>query len=333
MPNPKYTDFTDFILGVTAEIWEGRGIERLKQHYSDDIIVRSPSGVVVGNDAVIGATRETLAEFPDRRLLGEDVIWEQTGINSWLSSHRLFCTATHLGHGFFGAPTGKRLQYRVIADCHAEGCPINGWKINDEWLIRDFGAILRCLGKTAREFAEEWQARQQKAGKVVRFAGLRKCSSPVGPYVGSGINTQPATDYECVLQSVMVDDFSAIARHYDPACQLDLPSGFTGHGIGDAERFWLGLRSSFPSAVFNIEHRVGRTDSGQPVRVALRWSLDGGHDGFGMFGAPTNNPVHIMGISHAEFGPRGLKREFILIDEVSVWQQILADPTPTAADD
>ena len=31
-----------------------------------------------------------------------------------------------------------------------------------------------------------------------------------------------------------------------------------------------------------------------------------------------------MGMSHAEFGPRGLKREFVLFDEVAVWKQIFA---------
>ena len=30
-----------------------------------------------------------------------------------------------------------------------------------------------------------------------------------------------------------------------------------------------------------------------------------------------------MGISHAEFGPWGLKREFVLIDETAIWKQIL----------
>ena len=29
-----------------------------------------------------------------------------------------------------------------------------------------------------------------------------------------------------------------------------------------------------------------------------------------------------MGISHAEFGPRGLHREFTQYDEVAIWKQI-----------
>jgi hypothetical protein len=30
-----------------------------------------------------------------------------------------------------------------------------------------------------------------------------------------------------------------------------------------------------------------------------------------------------LGISHAEFGPWGLRREFALFDETAVWKQIL----------
>ena len=29
-----------------------------------------------------------------------------------------------------------------------------------------------------------------------------------------------------------------------------------------------------------------------------------------------------MGISHAEFGPRGLRREYVVFDETAIWKQI-----------
>ncbi|MEL7178104.1 MAG: nuclear transport factor 2 family protein, partial [Pseudomonadota bacterium] len=60
-----------------------------------------------------------------------------------------------------------------------------------------------------------------------------------------------------------------------------------------------------------------------PPRAAVRWSLHGKHDGWGVFGAPTGAEVYVMGITHAEFGPRGLRREFTLIDETAIWKQIL----------
>ena len=38
---------------------------------------------------------------------------------------------------------------------------------------------------------------------------------------------------------------------------------------------------------------------------------------------PSNANVHIMGISQAEFGPRGIKNEWVLFDETIIWKQIL----------
>ena len=84
----------------------------------------------------------------------------------------------------------------------------------------------------------------------------------------------------------------------------------------------MGLRAAFPNARFEINHMIGRDDKGMVPRAALRWSLHGKHEGWGAFGAPSGAEVYILGISHAEFGPYGLRREFVLIDETAIWKQI-----------
>ena len=43
--DPKFRDFPDYIIGITKEIWEDRGIATLHEYYSDDIVVRSPGSV------------------------------------------------------------------------------------------------------------------------------------------------------------------------------------------------------------------------------------------------------------------------------------------------
>ena len=72
--DPKFAEFPDYIIGITKEIWEDRGIATLHEYYAPDIVVRMPGSVSTGNGNVIAATMATLAEFPDRTLLGEDVI-------------------------------------------------------------------------------------------------------------------------------------------------------------------------------------------------------------------------------------------------------------------
>jgi len=313
--DPRWSDFPDYIIGITREIWEDRKIATLHHYYSDDIVVRSPASVVIGNRDVIGATMATLAEFPDRTLLGEDVIWSGTPEEGMLSSHRIISTATHLGDGVYGKATGKTLQYRIIADCHA----INN-QINDEWLIRDQGAIVRQMG---------WDPATYARDLITRQGGPENCVQPFtpeidkpGPYKGKGNDNEWGAKYADILGRIMGADMAAIETEYDRACQLAYPGGVGGYSWGEADRFWMGLRASFPSAVFRIEHQIGRDDPLMPPRAALRWSLHGKHDGWGVFGEPTGAEVYVMGASHAEFGPWGLRREYVLFDETSIWKQI-----------
>lgn len=319
--DPKFADFPDYIIGITKEIWEDRGIATLHQYYAPDIIVRSPSSVVVGNQGVIGATMATLAEFPDRTLFGEDVIWSGTPEQGMLSSHRLHSTATHVNPGVYGEPTGKKLRYRIIADCHAKNN-----QIDDEWLIRDQGAIVRQLGWDPKDYARDLIARE---------GGPENCVMPhtpandiAGPYQGKGNDNEWGARYADILTRIMAADFTVIPQEYDRAANLCYAGGIETLSHDGADQFWMGLRASFPNAEFKIHHTIGRNDPMMPPRAALRWTLHGKHDGWGSFGTPTGAEVFILGASHAEFGalisgkPQ-LRREWALYDETAVWKQIL----------
>ncbi len=311
----RFKDFPDYIIGITKEIWEDRGLATLHDYYSKDIYVRSPAAFVIGNQNVIGATMATLAEFPDRRLLGEDVIWSGTPEEGMLSSHRLLSTATHLGDGAYGAATGKKLVYRIIADCHA----INN-QINDEWLIRDQGAIVRQMGWDPKAFALDLIEREGGAEKASR--PFHPSIDQVGPYTGRGNDNEWGEKYAAVLQAIMGADFAVIPKAYDRAVTGFYPGGIELISTDGVDNFWIGLRSSFPSAEFKIEHQIGRDDPMMPPRAAIRWSLTGKHDGWGAFGAPSGAEVHVMGASHVEFGPWGIRREYTLFDETAIWKQI-----------
>lgn len=50
----------------------------------------------------------------------------------------------------------------------------------------------------------------------------------------------------------MAADFTVIPAQYDWAVLTEYPGHQTGHGHGPADRFWMGLRASFPDAVFKI---------------------------------------------------------------------------------
>ncbi|MDU8946708.1 ester cyclase [Ovoidimarina sediminis] len=309
--DPRWASEEEYILGITRAIWEDRGIHTLHDYYGEDLIVRSPASVVKGNDGIIAATLATLAEFPDRELPGEDVIWADVSPSAFLSSHRLICTATHSGAGVYGPPTGRRLTYRIIADCF---CEANA--VRDEWLVRDQGAIVRQMGDTPEGWTRALIAREGGPDRAVR--PMTPATDRPGPYTGRGNDDPMGARLADLLTRHAEGDATAISEGYDPACELFYWGHAHGHGHPFAAETWRGLRAAFPGAAFTVEHRIG-----QGTRAAIRWALHGCHEGTGLFGPPSGAEVYVMGMTHAEFGPRGLRREWTLIDETAIWKQIL----------
>ena len=74
---PVYSDIVDYILRCTHRIWEEKNVGLCRTHYGEDCVVHTLAGETRGVDQVIANTLATLAEFPDRTLLGEDVIWSE----------------------------------------------------------------------------------------------------------------------------------------------------------------------------------------------------------------------------------------------------------------
>jgi len=174
-----------------------------------------------------------------------------------------------------------------------------------------------------------WEPKAFAIDAIAREGGAEKCVKPLTPandqqgsYHGIGNDHEQGQRYAAMLSRIMSAEMSAIPADYDRACQLELPGGITTHGTDAADQFWMGLRSAFPNAEFRVDHVIGRDDAGLSPRAAVRWSLTGRHEGWGSFGAPTNADVYVLGISHAEYGPYGLRREFVLLDETAIWKQI-----------
>ena len=125
----------------------------------------------------------------------------------------------------------------------------------------------------------------------------------------------------------MLASIGAGSRYRDEAESLP-PGRFTRGAAGIVRGFgalFLGISWLFrillwvPTRLFQSLHSAVAA----VYPAALRWSLDGTHDGWGSFGRPTGARVHVMGMSHAEFGPWGMRREFALYDEIAIWKQIL----------
>lgn len=314
--DPEFTSVPDYILKSTRRIWEERGMARIRDYYSSDNIVRTAMGLTQGIDSVIAATNATLHQFPDRRLLGEDVIWtgdDETGC--YYSSHRIVSPMHHNGHGMFGPPTGKRVKARTIADT-----VLRAENICEEWLVRDHGAIVRQLGGDVGEFAAQSIAAELERGRQPEV--FTPELDVEGSYVTPVETSEHALMYAATLESIWRSDCRVIDANYNEAVALELPGGFTESGKAEATQFWMGLISAVPDARFSVDHLIGRDDPGHPLRVAARWSVQGTHDGPGPFGDPSGAPIYILGISHAEVIDRQIVREWVLIDELAIHRQI-----------
>tara|TARA_Y100000590_G_scaffold107581_1_gene122397 strand:- start:1602 stop:2570 length:969 start_codon:yes stop_codon:yes gene_type:complete len=312
----QYKNFPDFILKITQQIWEEKDVESIAKFYTDDIPVRSPFGIIYGNKPVIEATYSTLKEFPNRQLLGEDVIWNGNDSNGYHSSHRILSKGTHLGYGSYGKPTGKNIYYRVIADC---ACKNN--QVYDEWIVRDQGAMVRQLGYSPKEFAQkiiETEGGINKAKELFNSKSDKKSNYKPMPVKLNSAGEK----YSNILKNIFLSDYEF--KDYDRSSNIFWPGNKIGHGREDVMNLWNSLKNILSNIKFSIEHVGYLEETDKNPKASIRWFLEGKHVNESKeYGKETNSNLFIMGINHAEFGDYGINREWVLFDEVAIWKQIL----------
>jgi hypothetical protein len=314
-----YRDVPDFIYGITCEIWEDRGIgAKLDRYYAPDILLRAPTGLTTSNAGVTAQTLQTLHQFPDRQLVGEDVIWSDGGDGSFLSSHRLISVMRHTGDGSYGPASGRVVRSRIIADCW-----VRNTVVTEEWLVRDQASFARCIGITPQALAAQMVAADLRSTGSVAFF-LPEHDRP-GRYM-PGIQDSPdvalvTAGYHRLWQDKAT---AAVRDLYFHGASLAGPGGDLCYGHADIDRFYLGYLASFPDAELAIHSAFVNHDPGQPPRVAVRWALRGSHTGFGHFGPPTGAPVYVMGLSHLHIVGGRVRQEWMVTDEVAIWKQIIA---------
>ena len=312
----KYKDFPDYILKITKQIWEGKDVESIGEFYTDNIPVRSPFGITYGNKPVIEATYNTLNEFPNRQLLGEDVIWNGNDDIGYHSSHRILSKGTHLGNGFYGKPTGKDIYYRVIADC---ACKNN--QVYDEWIVRDQGAMVRQIGHTPEQFAQimiDKEGGIDNAKKLFDKSQIKKSD-----YQPEKVKINSAGEkYSKILNRVFENDYNF--SDYNRASNIYWPGNKLGHGREDIAKLWNSLKNIFTEIKFSVEHIGYIEEPNKNPRASIRWFLEGMHTkNSDDYGKETNSKLFIMGINHVELNEDGVIREWVLFDEVAIWKQIL----------
>ncbi|MCV6589971.1 MAG: ester cyclase [Marinobacterium sp.] len=313
--DPRFADLTDYILKITEEIWEGRGIGLIRDYYGETAPVKTPAGETRDVAAVIKGTLETLKMFPDRTLLGEDIVWSEDTPGTFYSSHRIRSTQTHLGDGLFGKATGKPIVARTIADCV---CFEN--RIVDEWLVRDQASIATQIGLDPQALGMSLAKAMREADNVPTADAL--VARWEGPHQGdsSGEASQQLIDTYTQLWSGAAANL--IRERYDRAYLGHGPNAQLIQSWPGMEAFLMDYLASIPDGEFKVHHCIERNDPGQPTRISLRWTFSGTHSGYGRFGEPTGAPLVVMAISQAELRNGKIYADWHMIDEVNMWAQV-----------
>jgi predicted ester cyclase len=315
--DPEFQDLDHYIRVITDRIWEqGRTLDILR-YYSDPCVVETPLSVTTSVQDVVDGTRATQLQFPDRRLLAEDIIISGEPVHGFLSSHRICSPMTHSGIGVFGPPTGRKVHALTIADCV---CKNN--RVVHEWLVRDQAAIALQIGTTPQDLAQKWLAARPGWRKP-------KAGPPPEGYVSHLSSSPWAQRHALGIESFLRRQPNDVSPYYDDAIHQTSPGNAVQRGHTEVASFWHIYASAFEVKEFHLEHLAAMADqavSGRPQRLAMRFRALCVHQSGAentRFGPPTGKPVELLGIVHAEFVQGRVLREWVLMDEVAIWMQIL----------
>ncbi len=319
--DPKFRDIVDYIVKMTHEIWEERGIGRLYEYYGTNMRIHTSSGDIFTREKVIEGTIQSLAAYPDRRLYAEEVIWRGNDEDGYYTSHRLTHEGHNWGHTKYSPPTGKRISYRAIADC-----AIVAGVIVEEWLVRDELSLISQLGLNVHEMAREMAQRESEAGTpLIVLAEPDRLRGQLPPEAVPGDSTE--FEVESFVKRAIHEVWNwrllnKVDDYYSPQYICESASGRVLYGRNQFTNYILSLLSPFPDLAVFVDHFCALKDGPNRYRTATRWTMMGTHTGPGVYGQPTGKPIRIMGVSHHLVEDGMFVQEWTLFDEFALLKQL-----------
>lgn len=332
--HPDYAEIVDYILRITREIWEDGNPERVLRYYGPEAPIHALGGIMRGAKEVTENTRAMQAAFPDRLVIGEDVVCSPLEGGAWLSSHRIRSPMTSSGENAYGPATGRKVTTYVFADC-----VVKDGMIQKEWLARDNLGLIRQLGYDPIETAEREAARnhpeehlQWLAGERERVLQSREPGTDANanlpdPGQGPADLQNPAGFVHAILAGIWQGVRSSqAASAYAPYAVLS-DSGEEVSGASAIFRRYANLRRSLEVLRLSVDHAaaVPRGDGGW--MLAARWTAAAEHAG-AFEGLPaTDAPLFLMGITHWWLTGGRVVREWTVFDRLALMEQILRHTT------
>ena len=316
---PQFQDIVDYIVKITHEIWEERAIGRLYDYYGTNMRIHTSSGDIYTRDKVIEGTIQSLAAFPNRRLYADEVIWG-TEPQGYYSSHRITHEGNNWGHTSYGPPTGRKISYRAIADCH-----VIDNVIVEEWLIRDELSLIHQLGFDVHEMARKFAAQEAGASHLVSVpAEVDRLRGQLAP---EPYEDKAESEVENLVRRAIHETWNwrllnKVEDYYVPNYICESASGRRFYGRNQYTNYILSLLSPFPDMAISVDHFCALADGPNRYRTATRWTMRGTHTGPGVYGQPTGQQIYIIGVTHHLIENGKFVQEWTLFDEFALLKQL-----------
>ncbi|MGQ0603739.1 MAG: ester cyclase [Anaerolineales bacterium] len=321
----KYTDIVDFIVRATHYIWEEKNVGYIYDHYRHNINVVDDYGLAIGRDKVIAGTLQFINAFPDIRILADEIIWAGDDEVGFYTSHRAVIKATNTGYSVYGPPTGKAVEFWLVANCI-----FIANENYEEWVIYNHASIILQLGFDLRAKARELgnQAnlnglKDQRFGESQRLLGQGK-PAHLAPKQTDGFDVEDfiRRTYHYIWNWRMV---GKVREVYAPGLRFFGPSDRTLYGTGEYQSFVLSMLAMFPDLELTIDDLYWMGNEVEGYRVSVRWSLVGTHTGLGVYGPPTDRRIYMWGITQNVVENGRITEEWMMFNEFQVMQQIYRD--------
>jgi predicted ester cyclase len=317
----RFVDIVDYIVRITHDIWEEKGIGRIYDYYAHNILIHTTDGQTYGRDKVIADSIKTMAAFPDVRLYADDVIWCGNDEDGFHSSHRIIWVAHNTGYSIYGPPTGRRVVRQGIVHCF-----VKDNRVVEEWICRDELALIRQLGFDEHALARKLAAQNSANPKAASYGEVERLQGQAPPVIWPP-KTSTGFDVEDFVKRSIHEIWNwrllnKVEEYYAPTYLCNTSTDKKLYGLGDLKAHILALLAAFPDAAMQVDHICWLGNEQDGYRVATRWTLQGTHQGPGVYGEPTGQRIRLLGITHQLIQAGKFVREWTAFDEFALLKQL-----------
>lgn len=326
----EFIDITDYIIRITHRIWEQKNVGLCYDYYSDICPVYILGAYSESVDLVVQNTLKTIAAFPDRSLIGENVIWKEEADGVYYSSHLITSIMTNTGDSEFGPATGKTGRVTTIADCV---CKEN--RIIEEWLVRDNSFLIKQLGIDLMDAVHQlaatptlpkftsWHASEYK--RVLEHDHRRPIEK-LDAY--TDLNGFDAEQFSASWLQTLFNQkmFSLLSSYYHPNAELQWPGGRVALGLAQISGALIQWLAQCPDAKLTMDH-IGVTYFAQDTcDIAIRWALAGTHSPqIAALKHTKGNTFFVLGVTHLRVYKGKISKEVTVFDEIALYANLLRE--------